>query len=219
VVKLRPARHPQSGQTIGQHFEGMTTVPETLSTSFRFRVTVEELVKAVSSGRFHSRALQSYEHTDALAECCRDAILELSAQSFRGRASCIRLMGRSMEILRERHNLNVPPGWIIVLRELRADKSLDFSDPLFETPAPTDLFEGGSAFSCYRDELKPFESLLADVGKGAVPRSCVEAGMFLDAVSRTLLDRGEIVPDGLQKVRKHLRERDLNTNFGHHTGG
>ncbi len=190
-----PTRHPQSGQTIGQHFDGMTSA------------TTDELVKAVSSGRFHSRALQSYDHSDALAECCQDAILELSAQSFRGRASCARLMGHAMEMLRERHNLNAPPGWIIVLREIRADKSLDFTDPLFETPAPTDLFEGGSAFSFYRDELRPFESLLVDVGKGAVPRSWVEADMFLDAVSRALLDRGQSIPEGLLKVRQHLRAR------------
>lgn len=83
-------------------------------------VLAEGSLSKISDGEFNVSFLAKYQHRQQLDECCRLAVEELAEEPFEGRASCARVMGRAMELLRETYHLKVPGGWVPVLRTLRA---------------------------------------------------------------------------------------------------
>lgn len=77
-------------------------------------------ISTMSDGEFDAKYLMNYAYKAELDHCCRAAVEELAGQPYEGRTSCARVMGRAMELLRELYGLNVPGGWVPVLRKLRA---------------------------------------------------------------------------------------------------
>jgi hypothetical protein len=69
---------------------------------------------AISDGAFECKYLKSYEHGDELLECC---LIALSEPAWRDPAH---RMVRAMEMMRDQYGLNVPGGWVQVMRKLRA---------------------------------------------------------------------------------------------------
>jgi hypothetical protein len=78
-----------------------------------------EDITQLSDGEFDIRALKKYEHTTELEECCREAATELADKPYHGFVSHAQVMGRAMELLRQKYDLNAPKGWVPVLRTLR----------------------------------------------------------------------------------------------------
>jgi hypothetical protein len=68
----------------------------------------------ISDGAFEYKYLKSYEHGDELLECC---LIALSEPAWRDPAH---RMVRAMEMMRDQYGLNVPGGWVQVMRKLRA---------------------------------------------------------------------------------------------------
>ena len=81
-----------------------------------------EDIETLSQGEFNVRnsSYVSYPYKQQLLECCNLAIQELSNEPYLGSKSHARVMGRSMELLREDYGLDAPKGWIPVLRTLRS---------------------------------------------------------------------------------------------------
>ncbi len=100
----RDLDHRASGQTIGMVLAG-TDIPE------------------LSDYEFDVRFLAKYRYRLELAECCYQATLELWSEPYLGRVSNARVMGRAMELLREKHGLDAPRGWVPVMRKLRASSA------------------------------------------------------------------------------------------------
>jgi len=69
---------------------------------------------AISDGAFEYKYLKRYEHGDELLECC---LIALSEPAWRDPAH---RMVRAMEMMRDQYGLNVPGGWVQVMRKLRA---------------------------------------------------------------------------------------------------
>jgi len=84
----------------------------------------EDAIHQLSDGEFNTRTLKTYKHTSKLVAECRRAIMDLSDKQFENRSSLADVMGLAMENLRGQHQLNAPPGWIPVMRKLRADNAL-----------------------------------------------------------------------------------------------
>ena len=73
----------------------------------------------VSGGLYYTRLNTRYSYNHKLALCCAQAIRELGELpcTLAARAA---VMGRAMELLRERHGVNDPRGWYPVMKQLRA---------------------------------------------------------------------------------------------------
>jgi hypothetical protein len=87
------------------------------------------MLEKLSDGEFQVKYLAKYQHREELLECCELAVDELGGELYEGRASCARVMGRAMELLRERYGLDAPRGWVPVMRILRETHN--------STPRPT----------------------------------------------------------------------------------
>ena len=76
-------------------------------------------IEEISDGEFNLDYLKKYKHTRELYESIKEALLELGDKPYQGRQSCARVMGRSMELLRETYRLDAPRGWVPIMRHLR----------------------------------------------------------------------------------------------------
>jgi hypothetical protein len=77
------------------------------------------LIEQLSDSEFDTQFLTTYDRTRELADSCRVAINELSAEVFRGRSTLADIMGMAMERLRENCGQDAPRGWLPVMRKLR----------------------------------------------------------------------------------------------------
>lgn len=78
-------------------------------------------VGRLSDEEFDVRFLAHYEYKEELTECCRLALQEMSDETYLGRVSSARTMGRAMGLLRDKYDLNAPPGWYPAMKRLRDD--------------------------------------------------------------------------------------------------
>ena len=78
-------------------------------------------IPVISDGKFDVGYLSVYRYQQELEECCQLALYELSDEPFQGSASCAKVMGRAMELLRETYSLDAPRGWVPVMRKLREE--------------------------------------------------------------------------------------------------
>ena len=81
--------------------------------------SVEEILSGVSGGLFCTWIPTRYSYKHKLALCCAQAIRELGELPCTPAARAA-VMGRAMELLRERHGVNAPRGWYPVMKQLRA---------------------------------------------------------------------------------------------------
>jgi hypothetical protein len=82
--------------------------------------SIEEILRRISDSRFNPKYLGRFEHLGPLRECCLQAVADLAGEAFDGNRSFANVMGRAMGLLRERHSVNAPRGWVPVMRALRA---------------------------------------------------------------------------------------------------
>jgi hypothetical protein len=88
----------------------------------------------ISDGVFEYKYLKSYEHGDELLECC---LIALSEPAWRDPAH---RMVRAMEMMRDQYGLNVPGGWVQVMRKLRAGgRKAQTQQP--QKDQPTDTYQ------------------------------------------------------------------------------
>lgn len=80
----------------------------------------ERRVSVLSDGEFDERYLINYDNEAELIECCKLALEELADEPFLGRASNARVMGRAMQLLRDKYRVNAPRGWYPAMKRLRA---------------------------------------------------------------------------------------------------
>lgn len=179
----------------------------------------------LSDGEFDVTYLTKYPYRRQLDECCGRAVSELADEPYDGRPSCARVMGRAMELLRKTYDLNVPRGWVPILRKLRAIESPSRSHPrtaqqsrqgrsadipvVLPQEILTDPFSALHAmitgprlrgFVEAREDLKNrFVELAEQVG---VPQSWTEALCFLEF----LTDQLDEVPEPLSESLVELRE-------------
>jgi hypothetical protein len=83
-------------------------------------VGIERVVDKISAGKFDPAYLARYEYPEKLQECCEQAAEWISHDADRRRDPAA-VMGLAMEYMRETHGLDVPKGWVPVMKALRAD--------------------------------------------------------------------------------------------------
>lgn len=186
-------------ETVGDRFQGAEYAP------------VEELIHLISDGCFNTAALNKYEATHELDKACREALRQMGNDRFDGRKTCAAIMSRAMEILRLRHGLNAPRGWLPVLKELRAQAGPATAPKLVPPPkltiAPAEVLTNTlSAFGEYRDRLQPFNDPLVEVAHyEGVPGNWRDAVRFLDCVIDGNVPHEQLAP--LIAVRDEIRTR------------
>jgi hypothetical protein len=160
--------------------------PETVDRRFE-GLFAEDVIRAVTDGEFHLAALKPYDYTGELTEACCEAVREMRNQPFDGRVTCAKIMSRTMEIL-DAQDIKVPPGWLPVLKTLRADggaakiEKPQASPPFGYIAAEDVLIAASSALHFYEESLKPFADVLVETAKyKGVPQSFAEAVPFLDS--------------------------------------
>jgi hypothetical protein len=88
----------------------------------------------ISDGASEYKYLKRYEHGDELLECC---LIALSEPAWRDPAH---RMVRAMEMMRDQYGLNVPGGWVQVMRKLRAGgRQAQTQQP--QKDQPTDTYQ------------------------------------------------------------------------------
>ena len=65
----------------------------------------------LSYGEFDTKFMAKYPRPEWLIQCCRLALEGLSREIYLGRFTNARDMARTMELLREKHGVDVPRGW------------------------------------------------------------------------------------------------------------
>jgi hypothetical protein len=168
----------------------------TVADKFQNCPCTEELIEAISDGSFNVAVLKSYPATQELDAACREALKQMGNNCFDGRKTCAAIMSRAMEILRLRHGLDAPRGWLPVLKELRAQGGPATAEPT--TPPnvfkpvradiqPEDVItDPRSALHFFQERLKPYADLLVEtVETQGVPQSWQEAVTFLDWANNT----------------------------------
>jgi hypothetical protein len=88
---------------------------------------IERVVDKISGGKFDPAYLAKYEHPEKLLESCEYAAEWISHDVDRRRDPAA-VMGLAMEYMRDTHGLDVPKGWVPVMRELRADAKFFLSE-------------------------------------------------------------------------------------------
>src|SRR5579875_949034 len=105
--ELRPSGN--SAQTIGDvlgHLRSGTT-------------TAEGTVSEISDSLFQPSSVAKYQYIDELVLCCAQAIEDLADLPCNSRTRAD-VMGRAMGLLREKHGIDAPRGWYLVMKQLRA---------------------------------------------------------------------------------------------------
>lgn len=113
---------PGNGHTSASRESDLTSRPgpQTIGLVFAFgSCPPAEDICLASDREFDTAFLKDYKHGKELQQCIWAAYDELAEEPYLGRASNARLMGRAMELMRERHSLDVPAGWVPVMRKLR----------------------------------------------------------------------------------------------------
>ena len=82
-----------------------------------------DMFSEISGGAFNTWALTRYSYSHKLALCCAVAIQELADLPCT-QATRADVMGRAMEILRGKYDVNAPRGWYPVMKQLRGSGSL-----------------------------------------------------------------------------------------------
>jgi hypothetical protein len=190
-------------------------------------VTIGEVFKYAKSGtisdrEFDEKFLSTYPHEAELNSCCDQAIQELADEPYVGRLSCARVMGRAMELLKSAHHLDVPRGWVPVMRKLRATKEQKsryekyFGLVVHEAPpVPAEELLSHPVSSIHtidRDddqllalmnERPDVNAVFKTLAKHAVPTSWSEGLNFMNAAIAAL---GTSVPPAVVIARDKLQE-------------
>jgi hypothetical protein len=89
-----------------------------------------ELLEAISFGRVELKnsAFVKFRGKENLLQSCRRVTGELGTVRFALRETCIRLMNRTMVLLRKDFDLDVPKFWVPILRQLRAEVAAETAD-------------------------------------------------------------------------------------------
>lgn len=109
----------------------------------RLSCSLDDLVQAISDREFDVRYLRNFGHRIALLESCCQAVADLASESFAGRVSCAKVMGRAMELMRDVHGVDVPCGWYPLMKILRSDSQPPLSSRVVEEPTDLDVDEPG----------------------------------------------------------------------------
>jgi hypothetical protein len=206
---------PHYGNTDSFDFE---SAGETIGQRFRFGcLGPEEICERVSMGEFDSAYLKHYEYVSRLAEFCQYAVTDLADEPFRGPRSCARVMGHAMELLRTLHGLDVPRGWVPVMKRLRGlpvetNRREEYRPPPAEEVLTSPLHSVLASF--YLDQIHPalaqeptLEGLLIETAKEVWPGSFVDGLDCVDLVIAKLEKQNAHVPDPLKLIRKDLERR------------
>lgn len=177
-------------------------------------------------GEFDSSYLKHYGYVPRLAEFCQYAVTELADEPFRGSRSCARVMGRAMELLRTFHGLDVPRGWVPVMKRLRSsnvsgierglpdetDRREEYRPPPAEEVLTNPLHSVLASF--YLDQIHPalaqdptLKGLLIETAKEVWPGSFVDGLDCVNLVIAKLEKQNTRVPDALMLIRKDLERR------------
>ena len=91
---------------------------------------IEETLGIISFDllEIENAAFAKYSHMDDLRTCCVQAIRELGARKFQGRATCVAIMDRVMSSLRGDFGWNAPRPWVPILRRLRQEVTIETCD-------------------------------------------------------------------------------------------
>lgn len=73
----------------------------------------------ISGGEFDEAIAARYPYMSELEEACAEAYDELGHEPFLGLQSYARVMGRAMEVQRERYSHDVPKCWLPIIKNLR----------------------------------------------------------------------------------------------------
>lgn len=79
---------------------------------------LERLVADISHGEFDPDYLKKYAHPQELLDCCEHAIGWVPHDAVRHKDPA-GIMAHAMESMRQMYGLDVPKGWVPVMRELR----------------------------------------------------------------------------------------------------
>ena len=187
-------------------------------------LTGRDIIEAVSDGLFDTDTLANYLSIDELVKSCTKAHDEMSSQPFLGRKSYADVMGRAMKILRAKYDVNVPRGWLPVMKQLRANtrspgtERRGDSDPFKVEPSGV-LTDGGSSIHAvsYQDAEKleverqnnpVLSALLIDTAQRlGVPSNWVAGLQYADSVIAELRRQNQPVPDSLIAIQKQLQPR------------
>ena len=102
--RARRGSAPTIGDVLGPVLDGYTNA--------------HEIFSEISDGVFNNSYLTRYSYSHKLAFCCVQAIQELADLPC-SPAARADVMGRAMELLREKYNVNAPRGWYPVMKQLR----------------------------------------------------------------------------------------------------
>jgi hypothetical protein len=185
----------------------------TLGGQIRTNVGLEELVTQISDGEFDTDTLdpdksKGYEYRDELREACLAAIAAKANRHLDRK--CLRdVMDYAMQVLKKKHDLNTPRGWLPVMKTLKQGGTCCTLVSRMDTPEqlgpPKDLWnDGASSLRCYVQELAPYREMLDHAAEVLpIPSGWIDAVEFLNAVIKTQSSP----PEGLIQVRDAIRER------------
>lgn len=223
--------HSGSLRSPGGNGKTLTDSHDTLGDRLHLRgLTVSETIQAVTDGEFDISYLDRYKDTDLLADCCVAAADEYEAELYRGRWSLAAVMGLAMELLRERHNVDAPRGWLPVMKRLRQggeprneqpnEQATEYIELPKWKPEPEQILTDGYSTLAFWSrafgngslhiaaEDPQFMALLIEIArKQGVPGNWSEGLTFAEAVIAELLSRCQAVPEALTAFRDEMKAR------------